>query len=275
MTVWTPSNRAVGGLTALGGICTVVATIPTRWYGPRPTDSYVFDPPRFSALWIERTVVPVVAVGAALLMLVGLLALFRRDRERMARWQRWFAVVALVGAAVGTLATVLLVSTGGRATADPTAALNALLGAALALFGTVIVLPGSLAWGIGYLRAGRRRPDRGRERRHRRRVRCPARRPAGRTDGSGRRLRPVDARVHRPIVINLSPNDYLLPGSSLAYGPRQTDRRSHKRAHVLGRLGSHGVVRCHPLAPRLMISTSCQCRHWSRSRHLSVAVLAP
>jgi len=155
--VWTPSNRAVGGLTALGGICTVVATIPTRWYGPRPTDSYVFDPPRFSALWIERTVVPVVAVGAALLMLVGLLALFRRDRERMARWQRWFAVVALVGAAVGTLATVLLVSTGGRATADPTAALNALLGAALALFGTVIVLPGSLAWGIGYLRAGRRR----------------------------------------------------------------------------------------------------------------------
>ena len=74
----TPSDRTVGGLTALGGLLTVVATIPTRWYGPRPTDSYVFDPPRFSALWIERTVAPVLAVIAALLILTGLLWLFRR-----------------------------------------------------------------------------------------------------------------------------------------------------------------------------------------------------
>jgi len=157
VTVWTPPDRAVGGLTALGGLLTVVASIPTRWYGPRPTDSYVFDPPRFSALWIERTVAPVLAVVAALLLLTGLLWLFRRDRARMARWQRWFAVVAVVGAAVGTLSTMIFASLDGRAGTDPTAALNALLGAGLALLALLLLLPGSLAWGIGYLRDDRRR----------------------------------------------------------------------------------------------------------------------
>jgi len=155
--MWMPSDRTIGGLTTFGGLLTVVATLPTRWYGPRPTDSYVFDPPRFSALWIERTVVPVLAVAAALLILTGLLWLFRRDRAWMARWQRWFAVVTVVGAAIGTLSTMLFVSVGGRAAADPTAALNALLGVGLALLALFLLLPGLLAWGIGYLRAGRQR----------------------------------------------------------------------------------------------------------------------
>jgi hypothetical protein len=155
--MWTPSNRLVGGVTVLGALCSVFVTLPTRWFGRRPTDSYVFDPPRFSALWIERTVVPVVAVAAAVLTLVGLLALFRRDRERMARWQRWFAVVAVVGVAVGTLATMLLVSVGPQGVADPTAALNVLLGAGLALLAVLLVVPGLAAWGIGYLRVARRR----------------------------------------------------------------------------------------------------------------------
>jgi len=155
--VWSPSDRVVGAATTLGGLLTVVATVPTRWYGPRPTDSYVFDPPRFSALWIERTVVPVLAVVAALLILTGLLWVFRRDRERMARWQRWFAVVTVIGAAVGTLSTILFVSVGGRALADPTAALNALLGAGLALLALLLLFPGLLAWGAGYLRDGRQR----------------------------------------------------------------------------------------------------------------------
>ena len=155
--MWPPSDRVFGGLTAVGGLCTVVATLPTRWLGPRPTDSYVFDPPRFSALWVERAVVPAVAVAAALLILTGLLALFRRDRERMARWQRWFAVVAVVGVAVGTLATMLVVSAGSGGTADPTAALNVLAGVGLGLLGLLLTLPGLVAWGAGYLRSGRRR----------------------------------------------------------------------------------------------------------------------
>jgi len=155
--MWTPSDRAFGGLTTLGGLCTLVATLPARWLGPRPTDSYVFDPPRFSALWFERTVVPAVAVAAALLILAGLLALFRRDRERMARWQRWFAVVAVVGVAIGTLATLLVVSAGPGGVADPTAALNVLLGVSLGLLGLLLALPGLLAWGAGHLRSGRRR----------------------------------------------------------------------------------------------------------------------
>jgi len=155
--VWPSSDRAVGGLTVLGGLLTLVATLPTRWYGPTPTDSYVFDPPRFSPLWIERTVAPAVAVAAAVLILTGLVWLFRRDREWMPRWQDWFAIVSVVGAAVGTLATMLLVSVGGRAAADPTAALNALLGLGLALLAGLLLLPGLLAWGIGYLRDGRHR----------------------------------------------------------------------------------------------------------------------
>lgn len=155
--MWTPSNRVLGGLTALGGLCAALATLPTRWFGPRPTDSYVFDPPRFSALWLERTVAPVVAVAAALLILAGLLALFRRDRERLARWQRWFAVVGIAGVAVGTLATMFIVSVGPAGVADPAGALNVLLGVALGLLATLLVLPGLLAWGAGYLRTGRRR----------------------------------------------------------------------------------------------------------------------
>jgi hypothetical protein len=155
--MWTPSDRLVGSLTALGGVCALVASVPTRWYGARPTDSYVFDPPRFSALWMERTVVPVVGVIAAMLILVGLLALLWRDREWMARWQRWFAALSVIGAAVGTLATILLVSLGGGGASDPTAAVNALLGVGLALLALLLLGPGLLAWGIGYLRAGRRR----------------------------------------------------------------------------------------------------------------------
>lgn len=155
--MWTPSTRVAGPLTALGGVCVAAASLPTRWFGPRPTDSYVFDPPRFSALWLERAVVPVVVVAAALLLFVGLLSLFWRDRSRLPRWQRWFAVVAVVGTAIGALATVLVLSTAGRPTADPTAALNVLLGVALGLLALFLSIPGLVAWGAGYLQSGRRR----------------------------------------------------------------------------------------------------------------------
>jgi hypothetical protein len=153
--VWLPGRRVVGLSTAVGGVLAVVAAIPTRWFGPVPTDSYVFDPPRFSPLWLERTVVPAVILAAVLLVLAGLVSLFRRDRERMAQWQRWTAVVALIGAAVGTFATTLLVTTGPGGMGDPSTALNTLLGAALALFAFCLLAPGLLAWGVGYLRSGR------------------------------------------------------------------------------------------------------------------------
>lgn len=153
--MWTPGRRLVGALTALGGVLVLVTAVPTRWFGPMPTDSYVFDPPRFSALWIERTVVPPLALAAVLLLMLGLFSLFRRDRERMARWQRWTAVVTLVGAAVGTLATITLVTAGHGATDDPTTTLNVLFGAAFALLALVLLFPGLCAWGAGYLRGDR------------------------------------------------------------------------------------------------------------------------
>jgi hypothetical protein len=153
--VLTPGRRFVGALTALGGVLALVAAVPTRWFGPMPTDSYVFDPPRFSALWMERTVVPVLALAAVLLVTAGLLSLFRRDRDRMPRWQCWTAIVGLIGASVGTLATVLLVTAGRGTMGDPTNTLNTLLGAALALLAFALLVPGLLAWGAGYLRGDR------------------------------------------------------------------------------------------------------------------------
>jgi hypothetical protein len=152
--VWLVGRRTVGVATALGGVLALGAAVPTRWFGPVPNDSYVFDPPRFSALWIERAVVPVAVLVAVVLMLAGLVSLFRRDRERMPRWQRWTAVVALIGAAVGTFATTILVTADGG-TADPSTTLNTLLGAALALLAFVLLAPGLLAWGVGYLRSDR------------------------------------------------------------------------------------------------------------------------
>lgn len=153
--MWSPSRRPIGALTALGGVLVVVAAVPTRWFGPVPTDSYVFDPPQFSALWIERTVIPAIGVIAVLSILLGLLSLFRRDRERMARWQRWTAAVALVGAAVGTLATIILATSGPGVTGDLSAAFDALLGAVFGLLALVLLFPGLLAWGGGYLRGDR------------------------------------------------------------------------------------------------------------------------
>ncbi|MFB6194945.1 MAG: hypothetical protein ABEI80_02150 [Haloplanus sp.] len=153
--MWTPSRRTVGASTVLGGVLAVVAAIPTDWYGPRPTDSYVFDPPPFSALWIERTVVPAASVLAAVLLLAGLISVLRRDRDGLDGWQRWSAVGAVLGVGVGTLSTVLFASAGGAAGGDLSAALNVLLGALLGLLAVVLAVPGLIAWGIGYVRAGR------------------------------------------------------------------------------------------------------------------------
>jgi ABC-type multidrug transport system permease subunit len=150
--MWSPSNRVLGVLATLGGLCILVAAVPARWLGSVPDDSYVFDPPRFSALWFERVVVPALAVVATVLILIGLLALFRRDRAWMARWQRWFAVVGVVGAAVGTLATLLLASAEAETSAIST---NVLLGTGFALLASLLVPPGLLGWGGGYLRADR------------------------------------------------------------------------------------------------------------------------
>jgi hypothetical protein len=156
VTVWTPDHRFAGVTSVLGGLCVVAASIPVRWFGPVPTDSYVFDPPTYSPLWIERTIVPAVSIAAALLTLAGLVALFHRDREWMERPHRWFAVVAVVGAALGAFATVLLAANGEGAGGDPTATLNVLLAVLLGLVALVLAGPGLLAWGIGYLRTGRR-----------------------------------------------------------------------------------------------------------------------
>lgn len=155
--MWTPSIRVTGGVTGLGAILAALAAVPTGWFGPRPTDSYVFDPPQFSALWIERTVIPVVAIAAAILLLAGLLSLLWRDREWMDRWQRWFAVIAVVGAAIVTLGTMLVFSAEETGTSDLNATINVLVGVVLGLLGATLSFSGLVAWGVGYIRNGRQR----------------------------------------------------------------------------------------------------------------------
>lgn len=155
MSVRATLRRAVGPLVALAGVAAVVAAIPLRWFGPVPDDSYVFDPPTFSPLWMERTVLPVLTVSVGLLAAVGLLELLRRDRDGMARWHRWSASAAVLGSVLVAVAFALLGPTGPpNGLGDVLVVLG---GALFGLVGGVLALVGLVGWGVGYLRAGRTR----------------------------------------------------------------------------------------------------------------------
>lgn len=148
--MWRPSVRTGGPLLALGAVCLVVGTLPLEfWPGPHPGDSYVFDPPRFSGIWVERTLTPVLGVGANVSILVGLYALYRRDTNSMPRWQRVSAIVALFGTSLWLLGTYLLTSAGSGASLGGIFAVL-LLGCGLLLAGPCLI-----AWGAGYLRSER------------------------------------------------------------------------------------------------------------------------
>jgi hypothetical protein len=151
----TVRSRLVGPLVALAGLGAVVAAVPTRWFGPVPDDSHVFDPPAFSALWIERAVVPSLTVVVGLLAVVGLFELFRRDRDSLARWHRVSAAAAVFGC---LLVTVALAIAGFIARpASLGGALAALVGVLFGLVGGALAVAGLAGWGAGYLRDGRRR----------------------------------------------------------------------------------------------------------------------
>lgn len=152
------TRRALGALSALGGVLAVVASAPSRWYGVPRTDAYVFSPPAFTPLWVERVVMPVVAALAAVLLVVGVAGLLARDRPTAGRLRRWGGYVAAAG--LGAVALVLLLdaatpgtvwASGG--TASPFVLLGALL---VVLGGAGVALPALAVMGLGYLRADRR-----------------------------------------------------------------------------------------------------------------------
>jgi hypothetical protein len=146
--MWRRSSQIAGSLLGLSAVCLLVTTVPLElWPTPRPGDSYVFNPPPFSAIWVQQTLRPGLIIGANALLVVGLSAVLRRDSTSMSRLQRAFAFGALFGTGACLLGTLLFTTAG---TDDIGRELTAFLIWALAI---PFVILGLIGWGIGYLRA--------------------------------------------------------------------------------------------------------------------------
>ena len=85
-----------GWASLLGGFLTVLVSIPPTWYGLEPPDSYVFDPPTLSPLWINRELMPVLAVVAVIGLLLGIVGLVGRDWSVAGRARRWGGIGGVV-----------------------------------------------------------------------------------------------------------------------------------------------------------------------------------
>jgi hypothetical protein len=146
--MWRRSSQIAGSLLGLSAVCLLVTTVPLElWPTPRPGDSYVFNPPPFSAIWVQQTLRPGLIIGANALLVVGLSAVLRRDSTSMSRLQRAFAFGALFGTGACLLGTLLFTTAG---TDDIGRELTAFLIWALAI---PLILLGLIGWGAGYLRA--------------------------------------------------------------------------------------------------------------------------
>ncbi|GGK72096.1 hypothetical protein [Haloarcula sebkhae] len=146
--MWRRSYRLAGPLLGLSAVCLLITAVPLElWPTPRPGDSYVFNPPPFSAIWVQRTLRPGLIITANALLLVGLGTVLRRDSASMSRLQRVLAFSALVGAGACLLGTLLFTTAG---TNDIGRELTALLILALAI---PLIILGLVGWGTGYLRA--------------------------------------------------------------------------------------------------------------------------
>ncbi len=146
--MWRRSSQIAGSLLGLSAVCLLVTTVPLElWPTPRPGDSYVFNPPPFSAIWVQQTLRPGLIIGANALLVVGLSAVLGRDSTSMSRLQRAFAFGALFGTGACLLGTLLFTTAG---TDDIGRELTAFLIWALAI---PLILLGLIGWGIGYLRA--------------------------------------------------------------------------------------------------------------------------
>ncbi|MFW5965618.1 MAG: hypothetical protein ACOCP3_02590, partial [Halodesulfurarchaeum sp.] len=146
-------TRLAGVGSMLGGVLAVLAAVPPRWYGSVPGDSYVFSPDPLSPLWIERTVVPVLAVLAVIGVGLGLLALLVRGWHR-SRIHAGSGVVSLLGLTVLGLGLFALGLPWTRTT-EP-GVLRGLIGLAALLGGGFLLLVGTPLWGYVLLQDGRR-----------------------------------------------------------------------------------------------------------------------
>ncbi len=151
-------TRASGGMGALGGVLAVLVSVPAEWYGAAPGDSYVFDPPTFSPLWVAQTVVPVATLLAVALILVGLVGLVRRDWPISGRLRRWSGVVAAGGLALfalGAFTFTLATRAASAGIGDLTSIGGVLFGLAGLGLGALLAAPALVALGVGYARTER------------------------------------------------------------------------------------------------------------------------
>lgn len=152
------TTRAIGALAAVGGVLSVLVWIPPRWYGAAPGDSYVFDPPTFGPLWFDRTVVPLLTVLAGAMLVVGVLGLVARDRGVASRFRRLSGYVAVAGLVVLEIAEIVFETVAGASAGgvgDLAAIGGVLVGLVLGGIGLLLAVPGMVALGVAYRRAGR------------------------------------------------------------------------------------------------------------------------
>ncbi|MFP4530366.1 MAG: hypothetical protein ACLFNC_03655 [Halodesulfurarchaeum sp.] len=145
--------RWVAGLSSvLGGVLAILSSVPPGWYGVEPTDSYVFDPAMFSPLWIERTLVPLLFLGALVGLLVGVGALVYRDwtTTRSHRVGGSLAILGGATLAVGRYGPDLVTPAG-----TPVGPIAGLVGFALLLWSGLLLLIGVPLLAVAYFRAGR------------------------------------------------------------------------------------------------------------------------
>lgn len=151
-------DRVAGALATLGGLCLLLASVPGRLYRGPPGDSYVFDPPPFSGLWVQRVVIPVLAVLAVVGVFAVVVGLLRRDRGE-GRWHDVAGGLTVFGAGILVVASVLLAGSGSLSGGEPdvVGALVVAAGALGGLLAGLLVVVAGAFWGVGYLRRGRRR----------------------------------------------------------------------------------------------------------------------
>lgn len=147
-------SRYAGAAGIVGGLLTVLVSVPSRWYGVGVRDSYVFDPPTFSPLWVDRTAIPVLTVLAALGLLVGLFGLVRRDWPTAGRARRWGGVGSVLGLSFATVGTPILLWFTGSGIEE---VIVIFLGLGLVAAGVILLAPSLVVLAFGYLQAERPR----------------------------------------------------------------------------------------------------------------------
>lgn len=147
-------RRLAAGCSLLGGVLYVVSRIPPAWYGYSSGDSYVFNPAVFSPIWIERELMPMLALVGTIGLICALGALVYRDWAAN-RVFRVAGVLSIVGASsfiAGLYGPELLAPANTQV-----GPVSGLAGLALALWGVLLLLVGGPILAYSYIKAGRDR----------------------------------------------------------------------------------------------------------------------